>query len=78
MNFNPVPSSNVAYKQNCKITSKVLEDKAFQPEEIQLIKVHLWDRFHRLDYDINGYAILLSLETGVREAEIPSLKCIIA
>ena len=54
---------------------KVLQvHKAYQPNEIELIRTHLWKRVQTLKYDINGYAILFSSETGVREGEIPSLK----
>lgn len=74
LSINPVPTTNAAYKKNCSHTSKRPEDKAFQPDEIQLIQEHLWKRVKRMHYDVNGFAILFSIETGVREGEIPSLK----
>lgn len=74
ISVNPVPSTNAAYKKNCSYSSKKPEDKAFQPDEIELIQDYLWERVKRLNYDVNGYAILFSIETGVREGEIPSLK----
>ncbi len=74
ISINPVPANNAAYKKNCTYVSKKPEDKAFQPDEIALIKAELWHRVNRLSYDVNGFAILFSIETGVREGEIPSLK----
>lgn len=74
LEFNPVPTKNKAYEKNFTPTSNRPEDKAYQPNEIELIRTHLWKRVHTLKYDINGYAILFSSETGVREGEIPSLK----
>lgn len=72
--INPVPSKNKAYAKNFTPTNDKPEDKAFQPHEVDMIREHLWERVHRLRYDVNGYAILFSSETGVREGEIPSLK----
>ena len=72
--INPVPSKNKAYAKNFTPTNDKPEDKAFQPHEVDMIRKHLWERVHRLRYDVNGYAILFSSETGVREGEIPSLK----
>lgn len=74
LEFNPVPSKNKAYEKNFTPTCCKPEDKAFQPHEVELIQEHLWERVHTLKYDVNGYAILFSSETGVREGEIPSLK----
>ena len=71
--INPVPSKNKAYAKNFTPTNDKPEDKAFQPHEVDMIRKHLWERVHRLRYDVNGYAILFSSETGVREGEIPSL-----
>lgn len=71
---NPVPDSNKAYVKNCILASNRPEDKAFQPDEIKMIQEHLWERIERMQYDVNGYAILFSSETGVREGEIPSLR----
>lgn len=74
INMNPIPAKNKAYEKNLTPTCAKPEDKAFQPEEVKLIRNHLWDRVHRSKYDVNAYAILFSSETGVREGEIPSLK----
>lgn len=71
---SPVPTSNAAYKKNCKPTSKLPEDKAFQLDDVRLIQKHLWKRVNSRKYDLNGYAILFASEIGVREGEIPSLK----
>lgn len=71
---NPVPESNRAYTKNCTPTSRKPEDKAFQPEEVALIREYLWKRVQSSKYDVNGYAILFASETGCREAEIPALK----
>lgn len=71
---NPVPHKNGAYAKNCKARKTNPEQKAFQPHEIELIKKTLWERIAKMKYDVNGYAILFSIETGCREAEIPSLK----
>lgn len=74
ININPVPKKNRAFNKNCVDKVRNPEDKAFQPFEIELIKNTLWKRVNKLKYDVNGYAILFSIETGVREGEIPSLK----
>ncbi len=74
ISINPVPKQNRAFNKNCIESSHNPEDKAFQPYEIQLIKETLWKRINSQEYDVNGYAILFSIETGVREGEIPSLK----
>lgn len=50
------------------------EDEAFQPEEVELIHNYVWKRVKRLKYDVNGYSILFSSHTGVRQGEIPSLR----
>ena len=41
---NPVPETNRSYVKNCTPTSSKLEDKAFQPDEVELIQKHLWKR----------------------------------
>lgn len=72
--INPVPELNYAYMKNCTSTSNKPEDKAFQPEEVELIRTTLWKRVSLLKYDVNGYAILFASETGCREGEIPAIK----
>ena len=74
ISVNPVPDTNRAYVKNCTPTSAKPEDKAFQPDEVTLIREFLWKRVNLLKYDVNGYAILFASETGCREAEIPALK----
>ncbi|MCR5467993.1 MAG: tyrosine-type recombinase/integrase, partial [Lachnospiraceae bacterium] len=74
VDINPVPTNNRAYAKNLTPTNNKPEDKAFQPEEVELIREHLWKRANKSTYDVNAYAILFSSETGVREGEIPSLK----
>lgn len=71
---NPVPSSNKSFVKNCAVTCRNPEDKAFQPEDVKLIQEYLWKRVQKLPYDVNGYAILFSSYTGMREGEIPALK----
>ena len=68
--INPVPSKNKAYVKNFTPTNDKPEDKAFQPHEVDMIREHLWERVHKLRYDVNGYAILFSSETGVREGDL--------
>ncbi|MCR4616556.1 MAG: tyrosine-type recombinase/integrase [Lachnospiraceae bacterium] len=74
LEFNPVPLKNKAYAKNFTPSSRKPEDKAFQPDEVERIRSYLWERVHQEEYDVNGYAILFSSETGLREGEIPSLK----
>lgn len=74
IDVNPVPATNRVYSKNCTPTSNKPEDKAFQPEEVELIQSHLWRRIESSRYDVNGYAILFAAESGCREAEIPALK----
>lgn len=72
--FNPVPKNNATFARNFSVPSNKPEDKAFQPKEVELIREHLWNRVEESHYDVYGFAILFSSETGVREGEIPSLK----
>ena len=72
--LNIVPDDNNPYKKNCQNSEDKPEDKAFQPEEIELIREYVWKRINRSKYDVNGFAILFSSHTGVRQGEIPSLK----
>lgn len=74
ISINPVPHKNRIFNKNCIDNYKNPEDKAFQPFEIELIKKTVRERINNSKYDVNGYAILFSIETGVREGEIPSLK----
>lgn len=71
---NIIPTDNAPYKKNCHLIEDRPEDKAFQPHEVDMIRDYLWKRVSKLKYDVNGYAILFSSHTGVRQGEIPSLK----
>ena len=70
---NPVPASNAGFKKYCIPDSRKPENKAFQPYEIEEIKIRAWTNVHSC-YDIYSYAALFSISTGVREGEIASLK----
>lgn len=74
MDISPVPTDNRVFKKQCRQINAKPEDKAFQPDEIDIIREYLWDRVHNQIYDVNGYAILFASWVGLREAEIPSLK----
>ena len=74
ISFNPMPLSNKAFRKNIVLETRTPEEKAFQPNDIEKIKAELWKRVEKEKYDVNGYAVLFSIETGVREGEIPSLK----
>ena len=75
---NPVPAiKNSVYMKSCEITESSPEKKILSESEIQLVKDTIrrnmtYKRYN--GYFINGYAILFSIETGVRAAEIPALK----
>ncbi len=75
---NPVLTiKNSKYLKSCKQDSSAPEDNILSEEEIQLViaKVRKYMASKRYDgYFINGYAILLSIETGMRVAELCSLK----
>lgn len=74
IDINPVPKDNWVFLKNCTPSSNRPEDKAFQPEELELIRTHLWQRIESGRYDVNAFAILFAMESGCREAEIPSVK----
>ena len=63
-----------SYKGVNQHFTRTPEEKAFQPNDIEKIKAELWKCVEKGKYDVNGYAVLFSIETGVREGEIPSLK----
>lgn len=76
---NPVESiKNRQYNKNMSAKKHTSEEKLFSEEEIELIKSEIRMRMKRYTryngYFINGYAILFSIETGCRVAEICSLK----
>lgn len=75
---NPVSTiKNNFYYPSCTTTSSKSEEKILSEAEIQTVKDTVRSymsqkRYH--GYFINGYAILLSIETGMRAGELPSLK----
>ncbi|MDD6580395.1 MAG: tyrosine-type recombinase/integrase [Lachnospiraceae bacterium] len=77
--LNPVSGiKNSAYNKSMSATKHTAEEKIFSVEEIEKIKAEVNKRFTYTkkynNYFINGYAILFSIETGCRIAEICSLK----
>lgn len=75
---NPLAAMrNDMYYKSCDITPFASEQKILSPAEIQKLKdtVRKYMNSKRYDgYFINGYAILFSIETGMRAGELPSLK----
>ena len=75
---NPVSTiKNSTYLKSCKQDSALPEDNILSEEEIELViaKVRKYMTSKRYNgYFVNGYAILLSIETGMRVAELCSLK----
>lgn len=73
---NPVPSDNSLFMHNVRISTSRPEDKAFQPDEIKLIRETLWNRIPSVGYNakVNSYAIIFSTYTGLRVGELCSLK----
>ena len=75
---NPVAQiKNRVYKKSCAIVDTDPEKKIHSPQEIGQIKETVRKRMKHKTYNgyfINGYAILFSIETGMRAAEICSLK----
>ena len=75
---NPLSKFNnkVFYKE-CDCAKAQSSEKIFSEEELNLIKEEVRSRFKQKKhngYFINGYAILLAIETGMRAGELPSLK----
>lgn len=75
---NPVIHiNNNVYKKSCVVTSASSEDKIFSESEIELIKTTIRKKMNYKNYEgyfINGYAMLFAIQTGVRCAELCSLK----
>ncbi|MCR5332167.1 MAG: tyrosine-type recombinase/integrase [Lachnospiraceae bacterium] len=75
---NPVSAiKNDIYLKSCDTKIATAEEKILSEAEIQTIKELIreymgYKRYH--GYFINGYAILLAIETGMRVAELPALK----
>lgn len=78
LTVNPMPISNDAFKRFYICKRSKPEEKAYQPADIEKIQNHIYERMKRRNpiyqVDMNGYAILLSIETGMRCAELCSLK----
>lgn len=76
--LNPLSKFNnkVFYKE-CDCAKAMSSEKIFSEEELTRIKDEVRSRFNdkrHKGYFINGYAILLAIETGMRAGELPSLK----
>lgn len=76
---NPVKQiKNSVYIKSCAVTDNSPENKIYSPEEIEQIKAKVRKRMsyrtYKHGYFINGYAILLSIEMGLRCAELCALK----
>lgn len=75
---NPLSKlNNKAFMKECDCSKATSEEKIFSEDELDTIKqtVRSYMACKRYnDYFINGYAILLSIETGMRADELASLK----
>ncbi len=75
---NPLDDfSNKAFYKECNCSKADSSTKIFSEGEIDVIKSTVRIRMNVQKYHgyfINGYAILLSIETGMRAGELPSLK----
>lgn len=68
---------NAVYLKSCDTRTATAEEKILSEDEIELVKAKVRQRMKEKRYHgyfINGYAILLSIETGLRAAELPALK----
>ena len=78
ISVNPVSYiKNSVYYKSCDIQPAKPEDKILTEEEIQRVRDTVCARMKQERYKayfINGYAILLAIETGMRAAEICSLR----
>lgn len=69
--------SNKAFLKECDCGKATSEEKIFSEDELDTIKNEVRSRMLQKKYNgyfINGYAILLSIETGARAGELPALK----
>lgn len=75
---NPVSSiKNKVYLKSCDCIPAKAEDKIFSIAEIELIKNAIRQRINNTRYKgyfVGGYMILFAIETGMRMAELCSLK----
>lgn len=78
ISVNPVSAiKNAVYLKNCDVSKALSEEKILSENEIETIKNTIRRRMECKRYKgyfINGYAMLISIQTGMRAAEICSLK----
>lgn len=78
INVNPLNKlKNKAFFKECDCSKAIAEDKIFSQDEIELIKKTVRSRMAHKTYNgyfINGYAILLAIETGMRVGELCAIK----
>lgn len=68
---------NAPYMKSCDTSKPKAEDKILSSDEINMLKAEVRHRMTLKkygDYYINGYAMLFSIETGVRVSELCALK----
>lgn len=58
----------------CDRTIKQGDEKIFTRYEIEMIQNDIYEWMGQVDYDPYGFAILMSIETGMRLGEIPPLR----
>lgn len=77
ISINPVVQiNNKPYYKNCDTSKPNSSEKIFSEEEIDLIRNKVRERMtdkHYHGYFINGYAILIAIETGMRVGELCAL-----
>ena len=66
--------SSQPYYKDCDLTTKEAEDIIFSDEQIKIIKEKEREHLKQHPKNIRPYAVLLSIETGMRIGEIPALK----
>ncbi len=71
---NPVQIDLENYYQNCIQEIKTDDDKIFTLEEIAEIEAEIRSRLNIEGYDAKLYAMLISIHTGVRAGELPTLR----
>ncbi len=76
--INPLDDfRNKAFYKECDCSKANSETKIFSEDELEVIKAEVRSRMGNKKYHgyfINGYAILMSIGTGMRAGELPSLK----
>ena len=75
INDNPATRVDLQnYYQNCDNSVKTSDEKIFTASEIEAMKKQIRMEMSAKDYDPYGYAMLFSIETGVRVGDLPSLR----